>query len=221
MEKSNKKLFIGLSITALFIISATIVYINNQSNLPRKNSSLSNLSEQKTYNIPIDDNFSFGSNNPQITIIEFADFNCPHCKKSYSTIRELGYKYKDVVKIVFKDYPVIQENSADLALAARCAGEQGFFWGMHDKLFTNQGNFTSSDLPDMATKIGANKEKYNNCVNNKKYLKEIEKDLILGQEIGLKGTPKFFVNGYLLPKGDIPMEDWEKIIQFILTNSKK
>jgi protein-disulfide isomerase len=222
MEKSKKKLFVGLSIAVIFVVSAGIAYFTNPPKIPNdKTSELANINQQKTYNIPIDGNFSFGAENPKITIIEFADFNCPYCKNSYSTIRQIGYKYKDQVKIIFKDYPIIQESSADIALAARCAGEQGLFWGMHDKLFAYQGQFELTDLPKLATEIGADNKKFNTCVSNKKYLNEINKDLLLGQEMNLNGTPKFFVNGYLLPGGDLPIEAWDQIIQFFLANEQK
>lgn len=221
MKKPSKKLFVGLSIAAIFLVSAIIVLISNPPKLTKNETATPNIKQQKTYNIPIDGNFYLGTNNPQITIVEFADFNCPHCKNSYSTIRQLSIKYKDQVKIIFKDYPVISDDSVSLALAARCAGEQGLFWGMHDKLFANQGQFSLTNLPSIAGSVGADTQKFNTCFNENKYSKEIEKDLIWGQENGLSGTPKFFVNGYLLPGGDLPIEAWEKIIQFFLANSKK
>ncbi len=77
-------------------------------------------------------NYWTGAAKPKITIVEFADFSCAYCKNSFTNIREISLKYKKDVKIIFRDYPAY-EYSLDLAMAARCAGEQGLFWLMHDK----------------------------------------------------------------------------------------
>lgn len=222
MEKPSKKLAAAGALIGLFVVCGAVAYFTNPPQLPKKEVGSSDLIKKKIYEIPISDNFSFGAENPQITIVEFADFNCSHCKNSYSTIRQLGYKYKDRVKIVFKDYPIF-ENSLDLALAARCAGEQNqnLFWSMHDKLYANQGQFSLSDLPEMAKESGVNTAIFNACLSARKYESRIEQDLIWGQEAGIEGTPTFFINGRLIPSGDLPTEAWEKMIQFFLANPGK
>lgn len=222
MEKPNKKLIVGASLAGIFILSAIVAYFTNSPKIPSNTDSSSTLTKQKTYEIPTAGNFSFGAEKPKITIIEFADFNCSHCKNSYPTIRQLGYKYKDKVKIIFKDYPVLENSSMDLALAARCAGEQNqnLFWAMHDKFYADQGQFSLADLPDMAKEIGVNTTAFNACLKEKKYEDQINQDFFWGQQAGIQGTPTFFVNGYLLPGGSLPPEAWEKTIQFFLANNK-
>jgi protein-disulfide isomerase len=155
-------------------------------------------------------NFYLGTSTPKILIIEFADFACPFCQKSYTTVRELSVKYKDKIKIIFRDFP-IHDNSIDLALAARCAGEQGKFWPMHDKLFLLAGKLVLADLPELAYNVGVDKEKYNDCVNTKKYLPLIERDFNDGKALEIAGTPTWFINGYEV-EGEIPVATWEEII---------
>lgn len=164
-----------------------------------------------------DDNYWIGSAKPRVTIVEFADFACPHCKNTFPVVRELSLKYKDDVKIIFRDFPVISESSGDLAMAARCAGEQGFFWVMHDKLFLNQGITTNSELKELAKQTGVNTYKFNQCLESKKYLDKIQKDLTDGGNLGVTGTPTWFINGEKIA-GDIPLSGFENIIKNILNN---
>ncbi len=161
--------------------------------------------------------FWFGTTSPQITIVEFGDFTCPSCRRAYPTIRRLGLEYKDKIKIIWRDYPVISKNSLDLAQAARCAGEQGLFWPMYDKLFQNQGLFSSSTVDALARQIGVNEKRYLACRRQKKYLKAIEKDIVAGQSFQIKGTPAWFINGYKV-EGNIPYPTFKEIIQDLLNS---
>jgi len=178
-------------------------------------------SDQKISEIPPliigENNYWLGAANPKVTIVEFADFACPFCKTSFPSIRELGLKYRDDVKIIFRDFPVIAEHSKNLALAARCAGEQGLFWIMHDKLYLNQNISTDQQIKQLTKEIGANEEKFNICYDKKKYLTQIEKDYLDGQALGITGTPTWFINGQKI-SGDIPFEKFDELINNILTS---
>jgi protein-disulfide isomerase len=220
MEKQSKNfiaivIFFAL-ITVLVVFLFFIKYsIDNP--FPQKNPPIKTVDDvvlPKQQEVSIAGNFWTGAANPKITIIEFSDFRCPYCKNSYSKIRQIGIKYKDSIKIVFKDYP-LHDDSMDFSMAARCAGEQGLFWEMHDKLFVSQSNIKSSDLESMAISIGADKNKFSSCVSLEKYKKDILTDVQEGQKLNVKGTPTFFVNGYRV-SGDLPMDQWEKIINLLL-----
>jgi protein-disulfide isomerase len=153
-----------------------------------------------------------GTDKAKITIVEFGDFACPVCKQAFSTIREIGLKYKNDIKLIWRDYPVVAEYSDLLALGGRCAGEQGLFWPMHDKLFQNQGVNTANQLNALANQIGADTTRFNNCMTKQKYLPQIKKDLADGQTFGNTGTPTYFINGYKIP-GNIPYDTFVKIIE--------
>lgn len=153
-----------------------------------------------------------GSAKAPITIVEFGDFTCPVCEKAFPTIREISLKYKNDIKFIWRDYPVVQDYSALLALSARCAGEQGLFWPMHDKLFQNQGVSTADQLTALANQIGADTARFKDCLNKEKYLPQIKKDLSDGQTFGNTGTPTYFINGYKIA-GDIPYDIFVKIIE--------
>jgi protein-disulfide isomerase len=159
-------------------------------------------------------NYWLGSANPKITIVEFGDFNCSNCKNSFPNIREISLKYKDSVKIIFRDFPVL-ENSSNLALAGRCAGEQGLFWVMHDKLFTNQGEFEINQLSNFANQIGADVKKFTSCLENEKYISDINKDYADGKLLEITGTPTWFINGYKI-EGNIPYNIFIQIIEALI-----
>ena len=155
-----------------------------------------------------------GAAQPKVTIVEFVDFSCPMCKNSFTKIREIGIKYKNNVKIIIRDYPGF-EHSLDLAMAARCAGEQGLFWLMHDKLFQNQGVYEKEQLVELANQIGADLTKFTNCFDNKKYLQQIQQDFTDAEKLEITGTPTWFINGQKI-EGDIPYELFIQIVEELL-----
>ena len=80
-----------------------------------------------------------GPANAPITIIEFSDYQCPFCARVNPTLDRIRQTYPDKVRIVFKDFPLPNHPEAPKASeAAYCAGEQGKYWEMHDRLFANQ-----------------------------------------------------------------------------------
>ena len=158
-----------------------------------------------------------GSSEAQITIVEFGDYACSVCKLSFPKIRELSNKYKSNLKYIFRDYPVVTENSINLAMAANCAGEQGLFWVMHDKLFINQGVKDLADIKKLGAQIGLDTEKFNACLDTEEKLNRIKKDLADGDRLEIKGTPTFFINGQKF-SGDLPYELLENIIIKNLNN---
>ncbi|MCD4761641.1 thioredoxin domain-containing protein [bacterium] len=164
------------------------------------------------------DYYWLGTDEPEITIVEFSDFSCLYCKKSFPTIRELSLRYQDKIKYIFRDFPVTSEQSADLAMAARCAGEQGLFWVLHDKLFINQGITTKEEILNLAEQSGTDIDRFVRCMDLKKYATEIEKDFNDGEELGVSGTPTWFINGIMI-EGSIPDNIFISIIENILKNN--
>ena len=215
-------IFITIATLMLIIFVAFGFYVYNlvktlNSDTQYNSNSYNELSEEVRKKIEGENNYWVGSAKPKITIVEFADFACSYCEKSFPKIREISIKYKNDVKIIYRDMP-LRENSEKLAMAARCAGEQGLFWLMHDKLFQNQGIKSDSDITELAKQIGTDISKFNNCLNSNKYIQQIQKDFSDGTDLEVKGTPTWFINGNKL-EGDIPLSVWEEIIGKILQKS--
>lgn len=205
----GKLIAIFLTIILIFI-TAIGFYIYDSVKIAKKQTGIKLNGQQ--YSAATNNNYWLGSAKATITIVEFSDFACPACKQSFSTIREMSLKYKNDIKFIWRDYPVVADYSALLALAGRCAGEQGLFWPMHDKLFQNQGVSTANELIALANQIGIDAARFKNCLTEQKYLSQIEQDLTDGQKFGITGTPTYFINGYKIP-GDIPRDTFIKIIE--------
>ncbi|HOZ56151.1 MAG: Disulfide bond formation protein D precursor [Parcubacteria group bacterium ADurb.Bin316] len=161
------------------------------------------------------DNYWLGAANPKITIIEFADFSCSMCKNSFLNIREISVKYKNDVRIIFKDFPVISASSPVLALAARCAGEQGLFWPMHDKLYINQGLAEEKEIIELAKQIGTDATRFTSCLQSKKYAAQVNQDYEDGIALKVSGTPTWFINDKKYT-GDIPHDTFIEILEQLL-----
>lgn len=135
-------------------------------------------------------------------------------------IRAVSERYKNQIKIIFRDYP-LHDNSIDLALAARCAGEQGKFWEFHDYLFTNQNKLTDTGEA-LQTKLSAaaqeqkiNVEQFTTCLTDKKYLQDINTDFQDGETLQVQGTPTWFVNNYRVT-GALSEQKLEELINGLL-----
>jgi protein-disulfide isomerase len=136
-----------------------------------------------------------GSKSAPVTIIEFTDFQCPFCKRSQDTIKQIEQVYGNKVALVERQYPLPFHNRAKPAAeAALCAKEQGKFWEMHDKLFPSQA-MEDTDIKRFATEVGLNQKKFDQCLAEHKYAARIEADIADGQRYGVRGTPHFFING--------------------------
>ena len=158
---------IFFTIILIFLVAVGF-YVNDSVKTAKKPAGLK-LNGQ-TYQAANSDSYWLGSAKPKITIVEFGDFACPFSEQAFPTVREISLKYKNDVKFIWRDYPVVQEYSALLALAGRCAGEQGLFWPMHDKLFQNQGVSAADQLAGLANQVGADLTRFNDCLNKQKYL---------------------------------------------------
>ncbi len=136
------------------------------------------------------------------------------------------------VKYVVLDFPLesIHKNAFKAAEAARCAGEQGKFWEMHDRLFANQQALASNNLPQHAQAIGLDVPKFQQCLDSEKYAADIRKDLAEGQKAGVTGTPGFFlgmtnpndskVKTLKVLKGAQPYTSFKDAIESLLSSQK-
>jgi len=153
-----------------------------------------------------------GPRNAPVTIVEFADFQCPFCGRTAGTIRQLEQKYPGQIRVVFRDFPLaFHENAANAAEAALCAQDQGKFWEMHDKLFASQASLKVPDLKKYGMEIGLNNSQFSQCLDSKKYSKKWEADRDEGSSYGVTATPTFFINGRMLA-GAAPVDYFAQVI---------
>lgn len=140
---------------------------------------------------------TLGKDTAPITIVEVSDYQCPFCKRFVeNTLPELKKAYIDTgkVRLVFKDLPLgFHKHARKAAQAAQCAGDQGKFWPMHDRLFAQQKRLEEKFLPEHAKEIGLNPEQFTTCLNSKRHLAKIDADAAEAQKAGLTGTPSFVI----------------------------
>lgn len=151
-----------------------------------------------------------------VTIIEFIDFQCQYCQEAYAGFNAVKEKYSAVLRVVFKHLPLtdLHPDTMSTANAAACAGEQGKFWQYYDLLFTNK-RFLADDLSFYADELGLNKENFSTCLQASTHQGEIDKDSMDAVNLGLQGTPTYFVNG-IKTEGVLSEAEWDKIILELL-----
>jgi protein-disulfide isomerase len=142
--------------------------------------------------------FAEGPANAPVTLVEFADYECPYCQKVNPQIQQLKKEYGDKLTIVFKDFPLPMHHGAEKAAeASRCAGEQGKFWDYHDVLFYSH-EVDVQALKDHARVLKLDGDKFDTCLDNGVETAAVKKDLEEAKGLGLTGTPSFFVNGHFV-----------------------
>lgn len=147
-----------------------------------------------------------------ITIIAFSDYECPFCKRGEETIAEVMKAYGDKVRYVHRDYPLpFHKNARKAAEGARCAGEQGKYWEFHDALFAAP-KIGEETVAEIATTLALDKTKFDSCLSEGRMKKLIDEDMTAGGEVGVSGTPAFFINGRML-SGAQPFDRFKGIIE--------
>lgn len=169
-----------------------------------------------------------GNKDAKVTLIEFADFQCPFCEQWFKQVGpSLMKDYVDTgkVKFAFRQYPFLGQESTWSAEASECANEQGKFWDYHDYLYTHQsaensGAFAKDKLIGFAGNIsGINIDQFSTCLNSDKYAKQVADDLSAGQKAGVNGTPTAFINGVSIV-GAQPYSSFKTLIDQELTKAK-
>lgn len=138
-----------------------------------------------------------GNPNAKLTVVEFADYQCPFCEKFFKdTFPQIKKDYVDTgkVKFVFKNLAFLGKESTDAANAAECAKEQNKFWEYHDYLFTHQGQenagtFAPDKLKGYAATLGLNASQFNSCLDGQKYNAAVQADIAEANKNGFNSTP--------------------------------
>jgi protein-disulfide isomerase len=173
----------------------------------------------------IDDNPSVGSSDARVTIVEFADFQCPHCRELDEALKTIEGHYK--FRLVYKDFPIstIHPWADTAAIGARCAFMQApeAFWKLHDAIFKNQELISTENIWDklgeFAAQAGLDKEAFKSCMSSPEAKRAVEANREAGVALSITSTPTLFVNGRPVIGGDIaPLQH---LIEFELAAHSK
>lgn len=145
--------------------------------------------------IALDNNYRLGPKDAPVLLVEFADYECPYCAKAHPAIKQIREEFEGKIAMVFKDLPLpMHQNAWKAAEASRCAGVQGKYWEYHDALFSNSG-FAVPQLKQHARDLGLDSAKFDKCLDSNEQREAVNRDYVEAQQLGLTGTPSFFLNG--------------------------
>jgi protein-disulfide isomerase len=177
--------------------------------------------------VPLGDAPIKGNPDAPVTIVEYSDYQCPFCQRHFQdTMPELeSYIDAGQVRYVFKDFPIhsIHPQAQRAHESARCAREldgETAFWEMHDLLFANQNEWAGAGnhvniFKGLASEAGLDQERFDACLDSGRYAEAVNADLAEGQQLGVAGTPAFFINGQRV-SGAQPFAVFQQIIVTLL-----
>ena len=217
---SENKFLIGIGIITFVLIIGGVFFFsrgdNNQAPQQDKNFDQTQLTQDAKH--------AKGTVGAQITIVEFADLQCPACQAAQPIMNQALEKYHQNIYFVFRHYPLTNhKNSETAAKATEAAGAQGKFFEMVDLVYADQKEWEQDanpkgDFRKFATQLGLNLDQFNQDME--KNWDNIKSDFALGARANVQSTPTFFINGQMYP-GVIQSQKLDSIIQTLLPKDKE
>ena len=138
-----------------------------------------------------------GPTTAPITLVEYGDYECPHCGRAYPIVKQLQKEFGNQLRFVFRNFPLneMHPNAEHAAEAAEFAATVGKFWPMHDLLFEHQTHLDDDHLLRMATQAGIDAGDLEDHLTNGLQTTRVREDFMSGVRSGVNGTPTFFING--------------------------
>ena len=152
--------------------------------------------KQLKYPVNNDDHI-FGNSNAILELVEYGDYECPHCGHAYPIVKDIQQKFRNDLKFVFRNFPLseIHPHSFLASLASEAAAQQGKFWEMHDIIFENQKTLEPDNIFLFAKKLSLDMGRFKNDIRQPQLIDKVNNDFEGGLRSGVNGTPTFFING--------------------------
>jgi protein-disulfide isomerase len=171
--------------------------------------------------VHVDGNPSKGPADARVTLVEFSDFECPHCRELYEELKAIETRYPQV-RVVYKDFPLttIHPWAQTAAVGGRCAYQQSpaAFWKLHDSIFDNQDVLSAENVWDklvqFGTAAGLDADTFKACLSSPDAQRAVDANHADGVALEVNSTPTVFINGRPLVGGDV--ETLTRIIDFEL-----
>jgi len=131
-----------------------------------------------------------------LELLEFGDYQCPHCGVAYPIIKKIQKKLGKKLKFIFRNFPLSEAhpNAFQAAVATEAAAKQNRFWEMHDILFENQSRLETGALLKYAKELRLNLIDFENDLHETSLAAKVEADFESGIKSGVNGTPSFYIN---------------------------
>lgn len=163
-----------------------------------------------------------------VTLVEFSDFQCPYCARAHKTLKEQVLPaYEGKVRLVYKNFPLgFHKWAKPAAIAGECAHDQNpdAFWTLYDYFFDHQREINKNNVREKAKEALKDSKidlaKWEACLDDPAVAQRVDADMAEGQEVGVSGTPAFFINGRKV-SGAQPAEKFKAIIDDELARAAK
>jgi protein-disulfide isomerase len=164
-----------------------------------------------------------GSEKAPITVVEFSDFQCPHCQHGAKILHAVSGRYPNLIKIVFRSYPLdptcnpeIKGGghgvSCEATKVSFCAAKQGKFKAVYESIFEHQADLAPGLPLKLAKELGLNESELKACVDGPEVTALIHRSIDEASRLGVKSTPTYFINGHKM-EGAYPVPVWFNIIE--------
>ena len=143
------------------------------------------------------DDHALGSADAPVTLVEYGDYECPHCGAAHPIVKRALRKLGKHVRFVFRNFPLgeMHPHAVQAACAAEAAGLQDAFWEMHDHLFEHQNALERDDLIAYAKTLGLDAARFARDLDDPSIEERVRRDFASGVRSGVNGTPTFFIQG--------------------------
>lgn len=162
-----------------------------------------------------------GSLNAFVNIVEYGDYECPHCGAAAPLLERLLKEFGEEICFVFRHFPImaLHHNAGIAAVAAEAAGRQGKFWEFHHALFANQYDLSAENILTLARDVGLDLRTFTNDWEKDELLNRVHADIDSGNMNEISGTPAIFINGILFT-GPLTYDDLREEVESILRDDQ-
>jgi protein-disulfide isomerase len=141
---------------------------------------------------------TFGPPTAAVEIVEFSDFECPYCARAADALTAVKERYGDKVRVAYRHFPLsFHPNALRAAQFAQCAQEQGKFWDLHDAIFASTSGLGGDAIDRAVEAAGLEQGTLSACLESSRPTEQVQVDMTKARELGVEGTPTFYINGRL------------------------
>ena len=151
-----------------------------------------------TLSVPVTaDDHAQGPADAPVTLVEYGDYECPHCGRAYPIVKEVQRELGHRLRFVFRNFPLkeVHPHAQHAAEAAEAAGVQGRFWEMHDIIFEHQHALLDRHLREYAGMLALDQARFDEELASHAHASRVRRDFTGGIRSGVNGTPTFYING--------------------------
>lgn len=160
-----------------------------------------------------------GADDAKLTLVEFGDYQCHHCKEAFKLLQQQLPDYLDRVRYIYMDFPINSSGiSRSVAEGAVCADQQQQFWPYHEMAFKQQDSLDSQSALDFAKALGLDMKAFTTCMTTDATAAKVEASAAQARELGLNRTPSFFLNGRKLGAADL-RDGFDGLFESVLSNA--